>query len=62
MNALQNLGTIAAGAGKDYMAMQESDNMINILRGANPDYTYDIVNGKLVPVRIKAYGGKRRKV
>ena len=61
MNALQNLGTIAAGAGKDYMAMQESDNMINILRGSNPDFTYDIRDGKLVPIRNRVGEKKRRR-
>jgi len=61
MQSAMNVGTSAAMAGKDYMISQGADAQIDALRVSNPDYTYKIVNGKIVPVRIKAMGGKRRK-
>lgn len=63
MNALQNLGTIAAGAGRDYMAMQENDAMMNVLMGSNPDYTYDVntPTGRMKWLKSKTLTPKRRK-
>jgi len=53
LQSISNMGTSAAMAGKDYMISQGADAQIDALRVSNPDYTYKIVNGKLVPVRIK---------
>jgi len=63
MNALQNIGSIAAGAGKDYMAMQESDAMMNVLMGSNRDYTYDVntPTGRMKWLKSKTLTPKRRK-
>lgn len=67
MNSLSQIGTIAAMSGKDYMAMNESDNMLNVLMGSNPDYTYEVLDKKglfgqprLKPIK-RALGGKRRR-
>lgn len=67
MQALSNLGGAAAMTGRDYMGMNNSDNMLNVLMGSNPDYTYEVLAKKgllgqpgLKPVRRKvALGGKR---
>ena len=54
MNALQNIGTIAAMTGKDYLAMQQNDNYIAALAAANSDYGLNV----RTPYRKRAYGGK----
>jgi len=61
MQGAMNMGTAAAMAGKDYMVSQGADAQINALMASNPDYTYKIVDGKLVPIRLRAMGGKRGK-
>lgn len=67
MQALSNLGTTAAMAGRDYMSMNQSDNMLNVLMSSNPDYTFD-VNGKqglfkqpTLRAKRRALGGKKRR-
>jgi len=49
--ALSNVGAISAMAGRDFIANQQADAQIAALMAANPDYTYKVVDGKLVPVR-----------
>ena len=74
MQALMNMGTAASMAGKEYIASQQADNMVNALDTG--DYVYKTVDGKLTRLRKKynadgswdgkstyAFGGKiRRKV
>ena len=57
MNALQNIGTIAAMTGKDYLSMQQTDDYLSALSVANPDYG---LRGR-TPYRKRAYGGTRKR-
>jgi len=58
MQALSNIGTSAAMAGKSYMDMEIENNKLGVLAKTNPYYTID-ANGNVIPK--KAFGGVRNK-